>query len=175
LRISLPFLILSAVVPASLVHAQARIQNVLQTGSRVRYEIPRASRPFTGIVEQLDSAGFSVRPDGLQMPIHLGLDSLRSLAVFDSVRSVTDGAARGALAGLRLGLILGAVITTAVWLSPADERCDACFISATVAAAQLSIVGTLGFGLLGGLIGAASPGEIWHDIPLRSLRNGNRR
>ena len=175
MRTPVLFLILTVVVPAASMEAQARLQNVLQSCSRVRYEIPRASRPFTGMVEAADSIGLTVRLDGLPTSIHLGLDSLRSLARSGGMRSPGDGAAKGAGAGLRIGLVLGALITTAVWLSPADERYDDCFISATAAMAQLSVLGTLGLGLVGGLIGAASPGEIWHDIPLRSLHNEQRR
>ena len=163
-----------AITPFS-VQAQGRIENVLQPGARVRYKIPRASRPFTGIVERIDSAGLLVRPDGITTSIHLGADSLRSLALSAGVRSPSDGAVRGAWAGLRIGFVLGVLITTAVWLSPADERCDDCFIGATVAVAQVSMVGAFGLGLLGGLIGAASPGEMWLDIPINSLHNEKRR
>lgn len=159
----------SVAMPA---HGQARIESVLRPGVRVRYLVPQASRPFTGLVEHVDTVGIVVRPDGYDMPIRLGLDSLRSLAVFGGLRSQEDGAARGAIAGFQIGLLLGVVATTAVWLSPADERCRDCWVSATAAMAAVSVVGTLGLGLLGGLLGAASPGEVWHDIPLRERRRG---
>jgi len=138
---------------------QGRIERVLRPGVRVRYLVPEASRPFTGVVEQVDTVGMLVRPDGYHLSIRLGLDSLRSLAVFSGLRSKAAGAGRGAVAGFQLGFVLGVAVTTAVWLSPADER----WVPFTAAR---SMVGILGFGLLGGLQGAASPGEVWHDVPL---------
>lgn len=156
-----------AIWPATSAHAQGRVESVLKPGTRVRYLVPHASRPFTGLVEQVDTASILVRPDGYQGSISLGLDSLRSLAVSGGLRSVEDGTARGAVGGFKLGLILGVVATTVAWLSPADERCNDCWVSATVVAAAGSVLGTLALGLLGGLLGATSPGEVWHDIPLK--------
>jgi hypothetical protein len=159
--------VFAGVAPAS---AQARVESVLQPGVRVRYLVPRAPRPFTGLVQQVDTLEIVVRPDGHDQSISLGLDSLRSLAVFGGVRSSEDGARDGAVAGFQIGALLGAVVTAAVWLSPADERCTDCWVSSTAAAAVASALGTLVLGLLGGLLGAVSPGEMWHDIPLRVHR-----
>jgi hypothetical protein len=152
------------VLPA---HGQARVESLLQQGARVRYLLPHTSSSFTGVVEQTDSVGMVVRPDGLDASIRLGLDSLRALAVFGGRRSTANGAARGTGAGFLIGLGLGALITTGVWLSPADERCQDCWVSATAASAVVSLLGALVLGVFGGLLGSAAPGEIWHDIPLR--------
>jgi hypothetical protein len=155
--------------------AQARPESLLQPGQRVRYGIPRASSDFTGVVAHVDTLGFSVRPEGTDLLVRLGFDSLQSLAVFDGLRSPAEGARRGAGSGLRLGLMVGAVLTTAVWLSSADERCDACFFPPTIAMAQLSVLGTLVLSLLGGALGASAPGERWTEIPLRTSGTVNLR
>ena len=148
-------------------YGQARAESVLHAGSRVRYAIPRAPRRFTGIVERVDTSGFLVRPDNYDGSIHLGFDSLAALSVLVGVRSSQQGAARGAVAGLTAGALIGTLATAAVWLSDADERCQDCWVSATGLAVGLSVVGTLGLGLIGGILGAASPGDVWHDILLR--------
>ena len=153
---------------ASLAPAQQRPEPLLRPGVRVRYELPRASRAFNGMIEEVDTLRIVVRPEGSDLRIQLGLDSLRSLAVFQGTRSSTDGAGRGAWAGLQIGLLVGTVATTAVWLSSADERCGECFISATAATAVLSVLGTLGLALLGGALGASAPGELWTEVPLRA-------
>jgi hypothetical protein len=161
---ALSFAILGGVIPA---HAQARPESLLRPGVRVRYLVPHASQPFTGLLEQADAATIVVRPDGLETSLRLGLDSLQSLAVFSGLRSAADGTGRGARAGFLIGLAAGAVVTTAVWLSPADERCSDCWGSPTAVAAVATVLGSLALGLVGGLLGAAAPGEIWHDVPLR--------
>jgi len=143
---------------------------VLRIGSRVRYHVPDGSRPFTGLVQEVDTAGFVVRPDGTDLLVRLGLDTLRSLAVFQGVRSSADGARRGAVTGLMVGLLVGAAATTLVWLSSADERCNDCWVSATGVTMVLSAFGTFGLTLLGGVFGASAPGEIWNDIPVGAAR-----
>jgi hypothetical protein len=150
-------------VPAS---AQARPESLLRPGQRVRYGVPGALEAFKGVVDKADTLGFSVRPDGTDLLVRLGFDSLQSLAVFEGLRSPADGALRGAGSGLRLGLMLGTAVTAAVWLSSADERCDACFFPPSIAVAQLSVLGTLVLTLLGGALGASAPGERWTEIPL---------
>ena len=146
--------------------AQQRPEPLLRPGIRVRYSVPRSSHSFRGVVEEVDTLRMIVRAEQSDLRIQLGLDSLRSLAVFGGVRSTRDGAWRGARAGLALGLVLGAVATTAVWLSHADENCDDCFISATGATVGLSVVGTVGFFLAGTALGASAPGELWTEVPL---------
>lgn len=167
-RVSISFFL--AVTSAISAQGQARIESVLQPGARVRYLVPHAPRSFTGVVERVETASILVRPDGLDVSIHLGMDSLRSLAVYGGVRSAGDGAGRGFVAGLTIGAVIGSVATTAVWLSSADERCQDCWVSSTGAVAVLSVLGSLGLGLLGGVLGGAAPGELWHDVPLRKSR-----
>jgi hypothetical protein len=152
---------------------QARPESLLRIGARVRYHVPDGSRHFTGRVQQVDTAGFAVRPDGTELLVRLGLDTLRSLAVFQRVRSRADGARRGATTGLTVGLLTGAAATTLVWLSSADERCD-CLVSATGVTVLLSAFGTVGLTLLGGVFGASAPGEIWNDIPVGAARRRRR-
>jgi hypothetical protein len=157
-------------IPATTAQGQERIESVLQPGVRVRYSFLRVPTSFTGVISRADATGILVRPDGYDGLIHLGLDSLRALAVYGGVRSAGDGAARGTVAGFRIGAVIGLVATAAVWLSSADERCQDCWISSTAAVAVLSALGTLGSALLGGLLGAVSPGDVWHEIPLRHRR-----
>jgi hypothetical protein len=169
----LPVIRLSLVALAGLpllAGGQARSESLIRPGARVRYHVPHGQRPFTGLVEQVETAGFTVRPDGTELLVRLGLDTLRSLAVFEGVRSSADGARRGASAGLQIGLLTGAVATSLVWLSSADERCNDCWVSPTASTAVLGVIGTLGLTLLGGALGASAPGEIWHSIPVGAAR-----
>lgn len=154
----------------SLADAQARTEPVLRPGARVRYVVPHTKRPFSGLVEQVDTLGMLVRADGGDLRIRLGFDSLTSIAVYGGTRSSVEGARRGATTGLLIGLALGTVATTAVWLSSADEQCDDCFISATAATAGVSAIGTLGLTLLGSALGASAPGDLWTELPLRAFR-----
>src|SRR5687767_9478091 len=149
---------------------QAPPESLLRVGARVRYRVPDGSRPYTGLVQQVDTGGFAVRPDDTELLVRLGLDTLRSLAVFQRVRSHADGARRGAATGLTFGLLAGAAATTLVWLSSADERCSDCWVSATGVTVVLSAFGTVGLTLLGGVFGASAPGEIWNDIPVGAAR-----
>ena len=153
---------------SSLAPAQRRAEALLKPGVRVRYELPRASHAFRGMVEEVDTLRIVVRPEGTDLRIQLGLDSLRSLAVFEGIRSGADGAWRGMKAGFQIGILVGAVVTTAVWLSPADERCDDCYFSVTAAAGVISVLGTLGLSLLGAALGASAPGEMWTAVPIHT-------
>lgn len=153
---------------SSLAPAQRRAEALLKPGVRVRYELPRASHAFSGRVEEVDTLRIVVRPEGTDLRIQLGLDSLRSLAVLEGIRSGADGAWRGMKAGFQIGILVGAVATTAVWLSPADERCDDCYFSVTAATGVISVLGTLGLSLLGAALGASAPGEVWTPVPIHT-------
>ena len=173
MRMNLMLVISGLAGLASLASGQQRPEPVLKPGARIRYELPRSSHRFRGVIETIDTVRIVVRPEGSDLHIQLGLDSLRSLSILEGVRSSADGARRGAWAGLQIGVLVGTVATTAVWLSSADERCDDCFISATAATIGLSVTGTLGLSLLGAALGASAPGEVWTEIPLpRSRRRG---
>lgn len=150
--------------------AQLRSESVLKRGDRIRYVLPGGEQPFTGRIEVVEMDGLLVRPDGMVQSVPLGFDSLRAIAVSSGGRSSGDGALSGALAGLRLGALIGAIATTAVWLSPADERCDGCVFPPTVGAGVLSVVGTAFFTVLGAVLGASAPGEQWTEIPRSAWR-----
>lgn len=165
----LTFMAILATTPATSAWAQARVESVLQPGARVRYILPEAPSPFTGVIGRVDAAGILVHPDRYDGSIHLGFDSLQSLAVAHS-RSAVAGAARGALTGIKIGAVLGIGLTTLVWLSTSGDCCQDSWISATQFVAVLSTMGTLGLGAIGGVLGAVSPGVVWREVSLPERR-----
>src|SRR5688572_32419030 len=54
---------------ASLAPAQRRPEPLLKPGVRVRYELPRASHLFNGMIEEVDTLRIVVRPDGSDLRI----------------------------------------------------------------------------------------------------------
>jgi hypothetical protein len=153
-----------ALTPA-IPEAQQRVEQLLRPGSRVEYVLPQSSTPFRGTLQQVDSGTLVVRPDGIDMLLPLGLDTLRSLKVASGRRNRAHAALRGAGRGFRTGAVIGLVVTGLVVLMEGDS-CDGCTLSGGVTAAMLSVVGTIGLGVVGGVAGAISPGENWHDVPL---------
>ena len=75
----------------------------------------------------------------------------------------------GAGRGFRTGAVIGLVVTGLVLLFEGDS-CDGCVFTAGMAAGVLSVMGTLGLTVVGGVAGAVSPGEIWHDVNIQGLR-----
>jgi hypothetical protein len=165
----LTFLAVLAATPATSAWAQARVESVLRPGARVRYLLPQAPSPFTGVINRVDAAGILVHPDSYDGSIHLGFDSLQSLAVARS-RSAVAGAARGAFTGIKIGALLGIGLTTLAWLSTSGDCCQDSWLSVTQFVGVLSTMGTLGLGAIGGVWGAVLPGVVWHEVPLPERR-----
>jgi hypothetical protein len=163
----LTFIVLA--LPASSVLGQAHVKSALQPGARVRYLLPQAPSSFTGVIDRADTAGILVSPDNFDGLIHLGFDSLQSLAVAGS-RSIGSGAVRGVVGGLKVGALFGIGLTTLAWLTTSGDCCQDSRISTTAFVGVLSTLGTIGLGVIGGVLGAASPGVVWHEIPLRERR-----
>lgn len=143
--------------------AQERLQPGIVAGSRVRFVRDVERRRREGVVMSRDDSTLLVRQTPGDTTVRAVLDSLRELTV-GTPRSVAAGAAHGALVGFAVGAVLTAVVTTGVWLSNADERCNDCWLSAT---GTSLVVGTLASGVLtigGAMIGASARGFTWRQV-----------
>jgi hypothetical protein len=103
------------------------------------------------------------------MLLPLGLDTLKSLKVSSGRRNRALAALGGAGRGFRTGAVIGLVVTGLVLLFEGDG-CDGCVFTAGTAAGVLTVMGTIGLTVVGGVAGAVSPGEIWHDVNIRGAR-----
>jgi hypothetical protein len=156
------------VLTPALAQSQQRVEQLLRPGSRVEYVLLESPTPFRGTLQEVDTGTVVVRPDGIGMLLPLGLDTLRSLKVSSGRRNRARAALGGAGRGLRTGAAIGLVATSLALLFDGDS-CDGC-MSAGMVTAVLSVMGTIGLTVAGGVVGAISPGESWHDVPLPARR-----
>jgi hypothetical protein len=134
---------LSALTPA-LMQGQPSVEQLLRPGSRVEYVLRESSIAFRGTLQQVDTGSILVLSDGIDAPIQLGLDTLGALKVSPGRYSRLHGALHGLAKGLSVGIVIAFV--------------------------PLGPVPALAVTTVGIVMGAVSPGEIWHDVPLPGRR-----
>jgi hypothetical protein len=151
--------LVSAMLVAPAIAACAAESEDLSVGMLVRVTI--SQQKLKGLVLATDPEALTLVVEGQHTPIRLVRADIRRIEV-GTRRSPWAGAARGAGRGLLIGGAAGLLIGSIP--SDADSRTFGMVASGTVT----------GFwsALIGGIIGAAKPGEGWKPLPGERVRVG---
>lgn len=150
------FVLAALLAPTSLL-AQVT-QPPVQEGDRVRVLADGARGVFTVIRVDVDT--LTLESPSSVGPRRLGVHSIRRLHVNRGPRSVGAGALRGAGMGLGVGAITGAIFG----LASGDDEGSFIAFSAEQKALVFGVTFGLGGAALGGVLGAALPGERWERV-----------
>jgi hypothetical protein len=134
----------------------------VQAGDRVRIEAGSVSGLFNVIDMAADT--LLLQADNTPSHIRVPLASVQQIARRDK-RSGGQGALRGAGLGLLIGGASGAIVGFA---SGDDDPAQWFAFTAEEKALALGVVLGAGGALVGGIIGAISPGGRWVRVPLQS-------
>lgn len=163
-RLLIPTLLtLACTVPAAAQVAPSAGSHV-RPGAEVRVTSPTVSGRF--VVDEMDSETLTLRgPSGTALRVPLA--SVTSLSISQGRRSAGAGALRGAAfgfaGGAASGILLGYV--------GGDDPPDGWFsYTAEDKALMYGVLLGVGSGLVGAVVGLASPGEQWESVPLERVR-----
>ena len=131
----------------------------VQAGDRVRIEAGRVSGRFSVVDVSTDTL---LLQEGAAPQIRVPLASIQQIARRDK-RTGWQGALHGAGLGLLIGGVAGAITGFA---SGDDPETQWFAFTAEEKALAVGVVLGVGGAVLGGVIGAAAPGERWVRVPL---------
>lgn len=156
--------------PGQLSGQELDAQLPLTVGQRTRITFERWRKPLIGELVSLDSAGVALQLRDGGRPVVLDWAEVAHLDVSVGQRSRGRNVVRGMKYGLATGTAIGGTVVLVTLFSEADERCSDCWLSPTAGSIIVSAIGTAGFTLIGGIVGAAWPTDRWKRIP----HEGNR-
>lgn len=145
----------------------AETERQLEVGARLRIRTTEATAEY--VLEGIGEDGLTVLGRNDSEPQHIAFEQVQRVDM-RVARSPGAGALWGAAIGGGIAGAVGAVYAIATWgdvdveCGPYDKEC-----SDTAAAARLiGAVGIFGMGgaLVGGIVGAASPGGTWQPVDL---------
>ena len=172
LRRLFPVLALSLSLAAPLA-AQEEAPVLVEVDSLARVRVTQRATEthsperFTGALVAAGRDSLVIGPDRMAGTLVLPVSAVERLEVSRGRRGVGRSALRGAKYGFLGGLAVSALFFVAVAVDDGD--CGDCFISAEAAAAIGSVMVTSTATLVGGVVGALSPGERWVrvTVPVR--------
>ncbi|HUF12029.1 MAG TPA: hypothetical protein VMN78_02890 [Longimicrobiales bacterium] len=137
--------------------AQDAAISELQVGDRVRTRVA-GERIVGTVVSSDDPLRISTESQIVLVPLSPGLEIQRSLGPRTPLAGFMNGTALGLLAGAATGAVVGA--------ASGDDTEGLFQFTAAEKAVGLGIVLGAGGAVVGGIIGAVSPGERWQDVSL---------
>jgi hypothetical protein len=136
----------------------------IELGDRVRVHAA-GQRSIIGTLQSLDETALVLKPDGSGDLVTVNRSRMRGVDV--SQRRSRKG--RGALIGLVGGVAAGAAVGSLI-ASDCSEVEFLCLYPREARHAYIA-VSAIGFGLLGGVLGAVvAPGERWDRVPVDRVR-----
>ena len=157
-------LTLACTAPAA-AQAAASASSPVRPGAEVRVASPTTSGQF--VVDEMDSEILTLR-DSSGATLRVPLASLTRLSVSHGRRSAGAGALRGAFLGFAGGAVSGIILG---YVAGDDPEGFVAFTAEQKAGAYGLLLG-VGSGLVGMVVGLASPGERWESVPLERVRAG---
>jgi hypothetical protein len=145
----------------------AQASSHVRPGAEVRVTSPSASGRF--VVQEMDSGILTLR-DSSGAAVRVPLASVTMLSVSRGRRSAGAGALRGAGLGFAGGAVAGIILGYVAGDDPPEDLWFA--YSAEDKALIYGVLLGVGSGLVGTVVGLASPGEQWESVPLERVRAG---
>jgi hypothetical protein len=165
-RLLIPTLLTLACTAPAAAQAAAPASSHVRPGAEVRVASPTASGRF--VVHELDSEILTLR-DSSGAALRVPLASVTMLSVSHGRRSAGAGALRGAGLGFAGGAVSGIILGFVAGDDPPQQWFA--FTAEEKALAYGLLLGG-GSGLVGMVVGLASPGEQWESVPLERVRAG---
>ena len=163
-RLLIPTLLtLACTVPAAAQVAPSAGSH-MRPGADVRITSPTASGRF--VVDEMDSGILTLR-DSSGGAVRVPLASVTTLSVSHGPRSAGQGALRGAGLGFAGGAASGILLGFVAGDDPQDNWFA---FTAEEKALMYGVLLGVGSGLVGAVVGLASPGEQWESVPLERVR-----
>jgi hypothetical protein len=165
-RLLIPTLLTLGCTAPAAAQTAAPASSHVRPGAEVRVTSPSASGRF--VVHEMDAEILTLR-DSSGAALRVPLASVTMLSVSHGRRPAGQRALRGAGVGFAGGAVAGIILGYV----DGDDQSNA-FISFTAEekAVAFGLLLGVGSGLVGMVVGLASPGEQWQSVPLDRVRAG---
>jgi len=165
-RLLIPTLLALACTVPAFAQASAQAPSQVRPGDGVRVTSPTASGRF--VLHEMDAKTLTLR-DSSGAAVRVPLASVTKLSVSLGRRSAGRGALRGAGLGFAGGAVSGIILG---FVDGDDPSGGFPSLTAEEKALGYGLLLGVGSGLVGAVVGLASPGEQWESVPLEHVRAG---